>query len=116
MTKHTPNPCICGNKNPETIGKYATMRINCFPCGRSGPVRTTEEEAIAEWNRQTAAPDLLEACGIALVAIEKNQDGQGSPSIYNVDIYGDKTKCAIRMITNLGVKLRTAIAKAEPKL
>lgn len=109
------NDCICGCKNLEIVGVTTTKRVNCIPCGRSGPVRTTIEAAIADWNRQTAAPELLDAAktGLETLAMKPGEDGRLSP--WNVTIHGQPTEAAQQLIDGLIVIFDAAIAKAEPK-
>lgn len=96
-SKHTPNDCICGSR-PTIIG-FAAKQVKCILCQRSGPARTTEEQAVADWNRQTAAPELL----TALKDIVAADDDGLTPSDLKV------------FIDDLRAVAQAAIAKAEPK-
>jgi len=103
-----PNKCICG-KRPDIVGR-AALQVKCIWCQRSGPARATEEVAIADWNRQTAAPELLEAAksGLAFANALAVANGpvcnqpSGKP-------YLDSEDSANRDL------IIAAIVKAEPK-
>ena len=72
QTKHTPNDCCGQAAHAETssrsgntgedskIGtKQTCYQIACDFCGRKSARHWTLRKAVADWNRQTAAPDLL---------------------------------------------------------
>ncbi len=62
MSKHTPNTCQCGGEPTRQSNRIAgCYRYGCRQCSRSGCEAETQALAIADWNRLTAAPDLLEA-------------------------------------------------------
>ncbi len=109
MSRHTPgllNPCGCVHKDEPAELYQTTMRnwkVVCI-CGRSTPYYETDTEAIADWNRQTAAPDLLEYAK----AQERKDGGFNNPWRHNCYWCGECNG-------KLGLLRRAAIAKAEPK-
>ena len=63
-TEHTLNNCPCGASDSRVIldlkpDKTQGYRAHCIWCGRSATWQDTFDEAIADWNRQAAAPHLL---------------------------------------------------------
>ena len=42
--------CFCGGE-PEIIHAYP-LAVSCQSCGASGPVQTTQDDAIATWNQR----------------------------------------------------------------
>lgn len=64
--KHALNDCLCGGTATRQSNRTPRWyRYGCQQCRRSGVEAETRDLAIADWNRQTAAPDLLEVCKIA---------------------------------------------------
>ena len=104
QTKHTPGPqpCQCGKK-PSLITIAAKAQIWCSDetgCGRRSIRCGSIKETIADWNRQTAAPDLLEALQLLETAARRYVTTNDSSESY---------------VLKMAEKARAAIAKAEPK-
>ena len=96
---HKPIPCpFCGCEWTKIVDVAGTPFhcVECEACGAQGPGRLGMADAIIAWNArhyspaQAAAPELLEACEIALVALTSGK--------------GERTA---------DHKLRAAIAKAR---
>lgn len=104
MSKHTPNDCICKSTDViTTTNSVKGFRTYCVWCGRSGAWQKTISEAVADWNRQTAAPDLLK---VALNVVKYQRlltEGNSG---------GDSDEFTIADLLETATR---AIAKAEPK-
>ena len=86
--EHKPIPCpFCGCEWTKIVDVAGTPFhcVECEACGTQGPGRLGMADAIIAWNArhyspaQAAAPDLLEACRLALefckeVHLEKGYD------------------------------------------
>lgn len=94
-----PSKCLCEASDivvthdfkPDRTQGY---RVRCIWCNRSAAWQKTSAEAIADWNRQTAAPDLL---ALAKAYLEYKND---------------YTKLHPAELWDMAL---AAIAKAEPK-
>lgn len=57
-----PNVCVCESTDVITTNSDRGFWTHCVWCNRSGAWHETLEQSIVDWNQQTAAPELLEAC------------------------------------------------------
>lgn len=86
QTKHTPGPndCICGRRASLITGlSKQQAQVRCVEaidpdglCGKRGAIMPNPDQAIADWNQQTAAPDLLEALRQVQTAIKAARAGK----------------------------------------
>ena len=81
QTENKPNNCLCGEQS-SLKSDGPRYQVRCEFCGRRSSIAEIAQEAITDWNRQTAAPDLLDACKMAYRAsirdekLTEKQDAQ----------------------------------------
>jgi len=108
QTKHTPNNCICGSSDVIIQHDKDGFRPHCCICPCSGGWHETLEQAIADWNCQTAAPDLLTAAHEGCDGLRDIINAADNNQPYN----------AVELAKEFGEtveSIRAAIARAEPK-
>ena len=95
--------CQCGRDAARLVPCVGTVQIACTDCGRRTRICTNIDDAIADWNRMTAAPDLLINLKLAESTIQYALDNWAPTEQYKVSL-AQQLKA-----------FRAAIAKAEPK-